>query len=169
LWSKTRTHQHALSIFQGTTADENDTRKLVHTINTNLDTAPIAKERLDKALDKWWPDLAKELETASNSDKTEVALPKRGTDEMVAEVLELNRTMASEIRDITRYVEYEQNRRELEAALRPTLTLTRSATSRRSSLVEPLPPPPPDALSSLGEPPPPPPGLTPPPGLKNKS
>jgi len=159
-------HEHItvpLSIFQGTTADESETRKLVHTINNHLNATPVEKDRLDKSFDKWWPDLMKDIEAASKPVEGSVAPPKRGSDEMITEILELNRKMASEIRDIARDVEYEHKRRELEVALRPTLTLSPGATSRLSSLVEPLPVPPGplpkfSSLPTLSPPP-----LTPPP------
>ena len=83
-----------LGRFQLTRADKEDTRKLVHTINRNLNTR-VADDLVDKVFDRMWPDLEAKL---SNLPAPVGAIArKRSTDEMVAEILDLNRAIASEL------------------------------------------------------------------------
>jgi hypothetical protein len=70
---------------------------------------------VDKAFDKWWPDLKKELEAASKAVEGEVAPPKRGADEMIEEVLELVRAMTPQILGLARDVQLERRTREFMA------------------------------------------------------
>jgi hypothetical protein len=98
-----------LGMFHGTTADKEDTRKLIHTINKHLD-ATVTDERLDKTFEKWWPDLAEKLETASKAAET--VAPKRSSDEMLAEILEFTRAMTPQILGLVRDTELERRTRE---------------------------------------------------------
>jgi hypothetical protein len=87
-----------LGLFQWTRADEAETRKLVHTINKHLDATPVQESRLDTLFDKMWPDLEQKLEAMP--EPSEAPPPLRSTQEMVAEILELNRVMAPDIMEI---------------------------------------------------------------------
>lgn len=98
-----------LGMFHGTTADKEDTRKLVHTINKHLDVN-VTDERLDKTFEKWWPDLEEKLEAASKA--VEAVAPKRSSDEMLAEILELTRAMTPQILGLARDTELERRTRE---------------------------------------------------------
>jgi hypothetical protein len=87
-----------LGLFQATRADKEGTRKLLQTINKALDAPSVPENRLKALFDKMWPDLEDELSALPKSAGT--APPRRSTDEMVEEVLELSRGMASEIREL---------------------------------------------------------------------
>jgi hypothetical protein len=80
-----------LAIFQATTAEKEDTRKLIHSINKNLDSN-VPESRVNHLFDKLWPDLEKEL--ASIPAPSGAAPPKRDPEEMLAEILELSRAAA---------------------------------------------------------------------------
>jgi TIR domain len=87
-----------LGLFQWTKADKSDTRKLIHTINKHLDSTPVQESRLDTLFDKMWPDIEQKL--AALPEPSQAPPPLRGTQEMVAEILELSRVMAPEILEI---------------------------------------------------------------------
>jgi len=89
-----------LGMFQWTRADKSDTLKLIHTINKHLDVSPVADTNLDTVFDKMWPDLEAKLSTLP--EPTGVTPPSRSTGEMVAEILELTRTIVPEIQEINR-------------------------------------------------------------------
>jgi hypothetical protein len=81
-----------LGLFQATAAVQEDTRKLVHTVNKVLDGPAVADDDLDSVFDGMWPKMKKRLEAIP----AKVALvPHRSTDEMITEVLELSRFGAS--------------------------------------------------------------------------
>lgn len=48
--------------FQGTTATEDGTRRLVHSINKALGENALPDEKIDRACRRWWPDLETALE-----------------------------------------------------------------------------------------------------------
>lgn len=104
-----------LGMFQATEAtDKEETRKLVHSINRNLD-APVPEENLNMLFDRVWPDLEKELSAIPKTPGA--APPRRPTEEILAEILELNRTMTSEVGEIRREIrELETERRRKEFA-----------------------------------------------------
>jgi hypothetical protein len=80
-----------LAIFQATTAEKEDTRTLIHSINKNLD-AVVPENRVNHLFDKLWPDLEKEL--AGIPEPSGAVLPNRPTEEMLADILELSRAAA---------------------------------------------------------------------------
>lgn len=80
-----------LALFQATTAEKEDTRKLVHSINTTLD-ASVPESRVNHLFDKLWPDLEKEL--VAIPTPSGAAPPERAPEEMLAEILELSRASA---------------------------------------------------------------------------
>jgi len=80
-----------LAMFQATTAEKEDTRRLIHSINKNLDAA-VPDSRVNHLFDKLWPDLEKEL--AGIPEPSGAAPPKRPPEEMLAEILELSRASA---------------------------------------------------------------------------
>lgn len=77
-----------LSMFQWTNPDKQDTQKLVRTINKAVSDKPVPEVDLDYLFDLVWPDLESTLKTLPSS---RVATPKRSTDDMVAELLEIAR------------------------------------------------------------------------------
>ncbi len=80
-----------LAMFQATTAEKEDTRKLIHSINKNLDPA-VPESRVNRLFDKLWPDLEKEL--ADIPEPSGATPPKRPPEELLAEILELSRASA---------------------------------------------------------------------------
>ena len=103
-----------LGMFQATTADKEDTRKLVHTINKHLDADPVPETGLNSLFDKMWPELEDKLKELPQPPGAPP--PKRPLEEMVAEVLELTRAMTPQILGLARDVEHERRTAEVMAA-----------------------------------------------------
>jgi hypothetical protein len=78
-----------LSMFQHTTAQKEETRQLVRTINRAVNEEPIADPTLDAVFQAMWPKL--ELVLGSIPQPGERSSPRRSVEEMVAEILELTR------------------------------------------------------------------------------
>ena len=86
--------RNPIAMFQATELEKEDTRKLVHTINGALDGSPVPAVSLDKLFDKMWPELQ---ETLAKLPAPSTAIPpRRTTEEMIAEILELSRASVSE-------------------------------------------------------------------------
>lgn len=82
-----------LGMFQRTKPEQDDTRKLMHTINRAIGQDVLPKEHLDIIFDKMWPDLESHLGAMPQSE--ELAKPLPSIDDMIAEVLELTRATAN--------------------------------------------------------------------------
>lgn len=82
-----------LGMFQHTHANREDTRKLIHTINKVVSSSPLAEFTLDGLFNKLWPDLEAHLQNLPKAEES--APPKRGLEDMVAEILELTRASAN--------------------------------------------------------------------------
>jgi hypothetical protein len=104
-----------LGMFQATTADKEETRKLVHTINKHLDAAPVSEAGLNSLFDKMWVEL--EAKLMALPKPSGVPPPKRPPDEMLAEILELTRAIAPKILNFAREVEFKRRVREFRAAM----------------------------------------------------
>jgi hypothetical protein len=73
-----------LSQFQHTLATESDTKKLVATINNAMPAgASLAPERLEKAFEKWWPELQNRLSPSS------IIRPSGDETDRLADVIEI--------------------------------------------------------------------------------
>jgi hypothetical protein len=106
-----------LGMFQATTADREDTRKLVHTVNRHLDVA-VPEPGLDELFDMMWPKLEAKLAALPKPQGT--PSPKRPPEDMLAEVLEIVRAMAPQVPQIlgmARDLEHERRKKEVMAAL----------------------------------------------------
>jgi hypothetical protein len=103
-----------LAWFQWTKANKADTRKLIGTVNKHLDAAPLAESTLSATFEKWWPDLDEKLKALPAPSGTPPA--RRGTDEIVAEILEHTRMMIPAIAELSEEANYSRNKREQEAA-----------------------------------------------------
>ena len=77
-----------LAQFQMKRAEKEPTRELLKGINSQM-KSPMPPAQLDRAFDKWWPDLEQELKKIGPA--TGRAPAKRSLDEMVEETLELVR------------------------------------------------------------------------------
>jgi hypothetical protein len=82
-----------LSMFQGTKADRDDTRELLHSINRALGGSPVPDEGLNKLFDRMWPELEERLGQVPAEASPPV--PKRPIDDMVAEILEIVRSLSA--------------------------------------------------------------------------
>ncbi|HLL14244.1 MAG TPA: TIR domain-containing protein [Pyrinomonadaceae bacterium] len=80
--------------FQATTAQKEDTRRLVHTINRAMNGGRLPEPQLDKYFERWWPDL--EASFKNIESKPEAPKPQRSEKEMLEEILELVRDKARE-------------------------------------------------------------------------
>jgi hypothetical protein len=81
--------------FQATTTSEQDIRRLVKTINNGLGELSLKDYQIDRAFDKWWPDLKSSFEHAiektKDINKKEEKRPER---QILEEVLQITRTIA---------------------------------------------------------------------------
>jgi hypothetical protein len=80
--------------FQSTMANEEDTLKLVRTINKALGDQARSTEQLDKAFQKWWPELQRALESVPGPSLP--LKPLRSDRDLLEEVLDLTRSQVVE-------------------------------------------------------------------------
>jgi TIR domain len=118
-----------LAMFQATTAEKEDTRKLIHSINKNLD-AIVAESRLNHLFDKLWPDLEQKLSALPSPPGA--MPPKRSSDEIAADTLELVRAVAPLIQDIASETEVARRNRLLNEKLHDALTRSGSVINLSS-------------------------------------
>jgi hypothetical protein len=81
-----------LSQFQATLPNLEDVTRLVKSMNV-VTERPIDESRLLDGVQMWWPRLEEQLSAASSREVGPGAEPKRDTQEMVAELLEITRGM----------------------------------------------------------------------------
>jgi hypothetical protein len=84
-----------LAQFQWTKATREDTRKLLHTINRAQKEGTLPQERIDKAFEKWWPELDQRLQSIPNIEQPQES--KRSIEDMVSEILVTVRSLAQQI------------------------------------------------------------------------
>lgn len=84
-----------LSQFQHTTAEKEDNRQLVATINAELpEDRRLDAARLEKTFETWWPTLQKQLDTVPEKPQAEAAPPHRTQEDKLDEVLAAVRSLA---------------------------------------------------------------------------
>jgi hypothetical protein len=81
-----------LGIFQHTMADREETREMAASINKAVSEEPLPDATLNKVFDAMWPDFEKRLKGLPAAP--EGIKQGRGTDDMIAEILELVRASA---------------------------------------------------------------------------
>jgi hypothetical protein len=81
-----------LAMFQATKADEQSTRKLLHTINSALEKHALPETRLNDIFNVWWPKLAEKL--AALPQVRTSTKPQRDERTLLEEVINLSRTQA---------------------------------------------------------------------------
>ncbi len=91
--------EYPLAMFQARVADREQTLALVQDINKYLDENPLTEAEMKEAFEKWWPDLEKELNALPAPSIAPP--PRRTTDNMVAEILELTRSIVPAVREIS--------------------------------------------------------------------
>ena len=80
-----------LAQFQAKVADREGTWQLVQTINSAIKDDPIPEKQLEKAFEKWWPELQEKLE---NLPDDPASLPvERNPNEMTEEILTIVRRL----------------------------------------------------------------------------
>jgi hypothetical protein len=82
-----------LAQFQATVPTRDDVRRLVQSIN-NACPGPIEPARIAAAVDRWWPDLERQLKVIAQSPPA-AAPAKRDVSEMVEEILSITRSLQS--------------------------------------------------------------------------
>jgi hypothetical protein len=80
-----------LAAFQGRSLDEAGVRRLVHDLN-QMTEKPLARDRLDKVLDTYWPGLEQDIADALQRMPAQPTT-QRSTKDMVAEVIETVRRL----------------------------------------------------------------------------
>jgi hypothetical protein len=86
-----------LSQFNTTSIEKSDVLKLVKTINNHLKENALPETKLEKAFEKWWPDLDKPLSGVNKratENKSVSESPSRDQGEILEEILELTRSIA---------------------------------------------------------------------------
>lgn len=84
-----------LAMFQATRANKEETRQLLLTLNKALgENAALLPERLDRAFERWWPELATHIEKASAPADSQKS--RRSERELLEEILTLLRHRTSE-------------------------------------------------------------------------
>jgi hypothetical protein len=81
-----------LVLFQAAISNKGDTRKLLQSINQALAESALSSEKLDKAFERWWPDLEIRLEDISKV--RDQPLPRRSEVELLEEILETVRSLS---------------------------------------------------------------------------
>jgi hypothetical protein len=103
---KTTDLQPPLSMFQLTTAEKEDTKKLVHTINRTLKEGALQEKELDEIFEMWWPKLEQQLQQIPPNP--EAPGQRRPDREILEEILEVVRGLR---------LQRAPSRREIEQAL----------------------------------------------------
>jgi hypothetical protein len=81
-----------LAAFQGRSLDPAGVRRLVHDLNQATEK-PLAKDRLEKILDRAWPDLEIEIAEARKKAPVEPKTPQRSKRSMVEEIVDTVRRL----------------------------------------------------------------------------
>lgn len=82
-----------LAQFNASRSSRAEMFKLVEAINQHSGEKLLAPERLRKTFDKWWDDFAMDLANINKKQRNHVEAPKRGSDDMVIEILEIVRAL----------------------------------------------------------------------------
>ena len=86
--------------FQATTTTETDMRKLVKTVNKNIDEG-LKDSQIEASFKKWWPDIERSLDSAIKQAKVKGEKKEvRNEREILEEVLQLSRTIARSISEL---------------------------------------------------------------------
>ena len=95
-----------LTQFQWKRADKTSTLDLILTINQSLKDDSLPKDKVEKAFEKWWPDLKKKLNELPDEESGDTEA--RDPDDMIKEILEdvrwLTRVKLDEMQDAPFYV-----------------------------------------------------------------
>jgi hypothetical protein len=88
-----------LASFQAIDFNKDEVRQLLTTINKAAKEAALPERNLDEAFDKWWPDLEKRVKAIPTAQAP--SRPKRTTDDLLRENLELTRSLVTEHQKLT--------------------------------------------------------------------
>jgi len=87
-----------LAQFQHTPATKEEFLKLVKTLNGALEADQMPEAHVDKAFEKWWPELEKKLQTLPPDEPTK--RPHRGERELLEELIGLARATSKQIEEV---------------------------------------------------------------------
>jgi hypothetical protein len=82
-----------LTQFQAKQADDEGTWQIIKAINKSMPN-PLLDEQLRRTFDKWWPELGNALQDLPDSGDVAEQPPKRTTDDLLEEILDLTRAVA---------------------------------------------------------------------------
>jgi hypothetical protein len=86
-----------LLLFQAALCDENDTRRLIYSINNSPDGPNFEEKRLDSTFDVWWPKLDRTLQTLRGGLSQQSDAPPKAEEplaQMLEEILDIVRVEA---------------------------------------------------------------------------
>lgn len=87
-----------VSQFQATEAEKEDTRKLVQSINQAYSSTPLSAEQCDRAFERCWPELERQLARIANEKSGDRERPPVRQDrELLEEVLEIARALRRDV------------------------------------------------------------------------
>jgi len=95
-----------LGMFQATKPDKSDTLEMVRTINVALGDT-VTKSNLDRIFDRMWPELEEKLLRIPTVGQN--TSPKRSTEDMITEILEISRAEVSSAKAIQAQISYMQS------------------------------------------------------------
>jgi len=117
--------EYPIAMFQAKIADKEQTLALVQDVNKYLDENPLTEAEMKEAFEKWWPDLEKELNALPTPSSAPP--PRRTNDDMVAEILELTRSIVPAVREISEQAVRSRSAKFLAAALAEASRISRFA------------------------------------------
>jgi hypothetical protein len=127
-----------LGMFQATKPEKEDIRKLIRTINKAICKTPIPEIRLDQIFEGLWPHLDEKLQHLPQGEA--VVQPRRETEDIVGEILEIVRADSNRRRQGDWIDEYVPVLRDLMPILSQVVEAAKQAPAGGPQV---LPPPPP--------------------------
>ncbi|MGA3243388.1 MAG: toll/interleukin-1 receptor domain-containing protein [Bacteroidota bacterium] len=86
-----------LSEFNGTLPTKEDMLKLIKTINSIRGESALAAQRLDKIIDKWWPEFDATFQKIVKDYEPKTPIRQRSVDDKIEELLEITRSLQRQL------------------------------------------------------------------------
>jgi hypothetical protein len=115
-----------LSVFNATMPRREDMLKLIKTINAQSGEKALEENRVQKAFDMWWSSFDSKFASIVSTFKPAQEPPQRSIEDMIAEILEVTRSIQKVTQEKLERAEAER-RESMERAIRYELTLAEKA------------------------------------------